>query len=578
MSGDPMLRIKALPAVVFAVLFFAARTVSAQAASFESFVRSYYDGEYAAHPVAATSAGIHDYDLKVDDLSAGGQARNDARLHEALTALEGMNSRQLSPGDRDDREVLIGRIKGTLLDDETIKYWRKDPSRYTRVATLAVFELVHRDFAPLAERLRAAIAREREIPAVLAAGKTNIDHPPRAFVEIAIRNIAGSISFFRDGAPRAFAAVEDPELKRDFAISNDAAIAAFEDYKAFLETQLSKADGEFALKSELFVERLADNEMVALPVGKLRDIALRQLHTDQAALKTAAHEVDPAKSVGAVVEDIRRQHPNADTLLPTAEEDLSGLRAFVSEHHLVTIPSELLPTVEATPAFLRATTSAAMDWPGPFERHATQAFYYVSPPDAGMTAEKLEDYLQAYYFSGLRLISAHEVWPGHFMQYLTRLNHPQWSLARKLAHAQSTTEGWAHYAEQMMIEQGLAESDPKLKVAQLNEALLRDCRFVASLAMHTGGKSVEDAVQLFVRECGAPQAEARREAYRGTSDPGYLNYTIGKLEILKLREDYKKAKGAKFSLTEFHDRFLAAGLVPVKIIRREIMGVDGPLL
>ena len=569
---------KTFTAAGFAVIFIAARAVPAQAASFESFVKSYYDAEYAAHPVAATSAGIHDYDGKVDDMSAAGQARNDARLHEALAALAGMNPQQLSPGDRDDREVLMGRIKGTLLDDETIKYWRKDPSRYSRVATLAVFELVHRDFAPLAERLRAAIAREREVPAVLAAGKVNIEHPPRAFVEIALRGIAGSINFYRDGAPKAFAAVADPELQRDFATSNDAAIAALEDYKAFLETQLSKADGDFALQSAVFVERLTDNEMIALPVSELHDIALRQLHKDQAALKVAAHEVDPAKSVGAVVEDIRRQHPDAATLLPTAEEDLSGLRAFVGEHRLVTIPSDLLPTVEATPEFMRATIAAAMDAPGPFEQHATQAFYYVSPPDAGMSAEKLEDYLQAYYFSGLELISAHEVWPGHFVQYLTRRNQPHWSLARKLAHAQSTTEGWAHYAEQMMIEQGLGKSDPKLKVAQLNEALLRDCRFVASIEMHTGGKSVEDAAQLFMTECGSPQAEARREAYRGTGDPGYLNYTVGKLEILKLREDYKKVMGAKFSLTEFHDRFLGAGLVPVKIIRREMLGVDGPLL
>jgi Bacterial protein of unknown function (DUF885) len=573
-----MLQMKTFALALSAVSFFAAGAAPARAASFESFVKSYYDGEYAAHPVAATSAGIHDNDGKVDDLSADGQARNDVRLHQALATLEGMNPQQLSPTDRDDREVLMGRIKGMLLDDENIKYWRKDPSRYSRVATLAVFELVHRDFAPLAERLRAAIAREREIPAVLSAGKANIEHPPRAFVEIAIRNVAGSIHFYRDGASKAFASVESPELKRDFATSNAAAIAAFEDYKAFLEAQLSKADGDFALKSDVFVERLTDNEMVALPVNKLREIAWRQLHTDQTALNAAAHEVDPTKSISAVLEDIRRQHPSADTLLSTAKQDLSGLRTFVSEHHLVTIPSDLLPTVEPTPEFMRATTAAAMDPPGPFEQHATQAFYYVSPPDAGMAAEKLEDYLQAYYFAGLQLISAHEVWPGHFVQYLTRRSHSQWSLARKLAHAQSTTEGWAHYAEQMMIEQGLGGGDPKLKVAQLNEALLRDCRFVASIEMHTGGKSVEDAAQLFMSECHSPQAEAQREAYRGTSDPGYLNYTVGKLEILKLREDYKKVMGAEFSLTEFHDRFLAAGLVPVKIIRREMMGVDGPLL
>src|ERR1700733_12254779 len=203
---------------------------------------------------------------------------------------------------------------------------------------------------------------------------------------------------------------------------------------------------------------------------------------------------------------------------------------------------------------MRPPITAAMDPPGPFEQRATLAFYYVTPPDAGMAAEKLEDYLQVYYFAGLDIISAHEVWPGHFMQYLTRRTHPEWSLARQLAHAQSTTEGWAHYAEQMMIEQGLGNGDPKTKVAQIEEALLRDCRFVASIEMHTGGKSVEDAAQLFMKECGSPEPEARREAYRGTSDPGYLNYSIGKLEILKLRDDYKKKMGKSFSLQEFHDR------------------------
>jgi hypothetical protein len=565
-------------ACTFAAGLFNTHAVPAATVSFGSFVKSYYDGEYAAHPVTATSAGIHDYDSRVDDMSAGGQARNSARLHQALATLEAMDAHRLSPRDRDDREVLMGRIKGILLDDDTIQYWRSDPGRYSRVATSAVFELVHRDFAPLAERLRSAIAREREIPALLAAGKANIEHPPRAFVEIAIRNIAGSINFYRDAAPNAFAAVEDPELKRDFATSNAAVIAAFEDYKVFLEGQLSKADGNFALKSDLFVQRLTDNEMVALPVRKLRDIALRQLHRDQAALKVAAHEVDASKSVAAVVEQVRGYHPSAEELLPTAQADLAGLRSFVSEHHIVSIPSDLLPRVEATPEFARATISAAMDSPGPFERKATEAFYYVTPPDAGMAADKLEDYLQVYYFAGLQLISAHEVWPGHFMQYLTRRSHPEWSLARQLAHAQSTTEGWAHYTEQMMIDEGLGQGDPTMRVAQLEEALLRDCRFVGSIELHTGGKSVEDVAQLFMRECGTPQPEARREAYRGTGDPGYLNYTVGKLEILKLRDDYKKKMGAKFSLTEFHNRFLAAGLVPVKIIRREMMGMDGPLL
>jgi uncharacterized protein (DUF885 family) len=560
-----------------AILLGSAPAARADAPSFESFVKSYYAAEFAAHPVSATRAGIHDYDSKVDDLTAEGQARDMARLHAALKTLEAMAPKSLSDKDRDEREVLIGNIKGALLDGETIQYWRKDPGRYARVATGAVFELVHRDFAPAADRLRAAIAREKLIPGLLTAGKANLQHPPKAFVEIALRNLGGSINFFKN-APAAFAEVDDAGLKHDFAASNDTAVAALEDYRTFLQSALATADGDFALGPKIFVERLTDNEMVDLPVPKLREVAYKRLHDDQAALKAAAAQIDPRQGTEHVVESLRANHPTAETLLATADADLKGLREFVISHHIATIPSDLLPKVEDTPGFQRATTAAAMDWPGPFEQHATQAFYYVSPPDAGLAPDKLEDYLRAYYEPGLELISTHEVWPGHFMQYLSRRAHPEWSLARQLAHAQSTTEGWAHYTEQMMVEEGLGNGDPKVKVAQLTEALLRDCRFVSSLAMHTEGKSVDDAAQIFMKECGSPEAEARREAYRGTSDPGYLNYTVGKLEILKLREDYKKKMGAKFSLTDFDDRFLAAGLVPVKIIRRELMGKDGELL
>ena len=467
---------------VFAgVLLAGAPEASAQSPSFQSLVKSYYDAEFRAHPISATRVGIHDYDALVDDLSAEGVARNIARQHQALAAFSAIAPKSLSAAERDDREILLGTIKGALLDDETIQYWRRNPDRYSRAATAAVFELVHRDFAPAADRLRSAIARERLIPALLAAGKANIAHPPKAFVEIALRNTAGSLNFFRNAAPAAFAAVEDPALQHDFAAANDAVLAAFADYKAYLEAELNEADGSFALGAKIFSERIADNEMVATPVPKLRQIAYARLHQDQAALKAAVHAVDPTKPVEAVLQQMRTAHPTAETLLSTAQDDLAGLRQFVADHHIVTIPGELLPKVEETPGFQRATTAAAMDSPGPFEQNATQAFYYVTPPDAGLAPDKLDQYLQAYYFPGLDIISAHEVWPGHFVQYLTRRAHPEWSLARQLAHAQSTTEGWAHYTEQMMIEQGLGEGDPKLKVSQIEEALLRDCRFVASI-------------------------------------------------------------------------------------------------
>jgi uncharacterized protein (DUF885 family) len=556
-----------------------AGATQAEAQSFQNLITTFYDNEFRAHPIAATSIGVHDYDAEVDDLSRDGQAKDTARLHRALDTFTAIDPATLSASDRDDREILINSIKGTLLDVETIRYWQKDPDVYVRSATSAVFNLVHRDFAPLADRLRSVIARERQIPMLLATGKANIEHPPRAFVDIAIRNVAGSINFLKTGAPATFAAVEDQELMREFAASNDAAIAAFENYETYLEQELKpKADGDFALGSDLFAKRMAYNEMVDIPPDRLLDIAYAQLHKDQAALSEAAREVDQAAPLAAVLKEIRAQHPTVDTLIPTARDDLARLRAFVLDHHIATIPSDLLPKVEETPGFRRATIAAAMDSPGPLERRATQAFYYVTPPDAGLTPDKLEQYLGAYYFPGIEIISVHEVWPGHFLQYLTRRAHPDWWLARQMANSYSTREGWAHYAEQMMVEQGLGDGDPKLKIAQIEMALLRDCRFIASIEMHTKGKSVDDAMQVFMKECGSPEPEARREAYRGTRDPGYINYTVGKLEILKLRDDYRAKMGDKFSLTDFHDRLLAGGLAPLKIIRREMMGADGPVL
>ena len=568
---------KLMTGAAFAAAVLAATPAEAQ--PLQNVVETFYDGEFRAHPIAATEIGVHDYDAEVDDLSRDGQAKNAARLHKALDALTAIDPATLSAGDRDDREMLINSIKGTLLDVETIRYWQKDPDVYVLSATSAVFNLVHRDFAPLADRLRSVIARERQIPMLLATGKANIEHPPRAFVDIAIRNVAGSINFLKTGASAAFAAVEDQELKREFTASNDSAIAAFENYKTYLEQELKpEADGDFALGSDLFAKRMAYNEMVDIPPDRLLDIAYAQLHKDQGALSEAARQVNPTAPIEAVLREIRAQHPTVDTLIPTASDDLAGLRAFVLDHHIATIPSDLLPKVEETPGFRRATTSAALDPPGPLERRATQAFYYVTPPDAGLAPDKLEQYLEAYYFPGLKITSVHEVWPGHFLQYLTRRAHPDWSLARQMAQTYSTTEGWAHYAEQMMVEQGLGDGDPKLKIGQIGKALLRDCRFIASIEMHTRGKSVDDATQIFMKECGSPEPEARREAYRGTRDPGYINYSVGKLEILKLRDDYRAKMGDKFSLTDFHDCLLAAGLVPLKIIRREMMGADGPVL
>ena len=563
--------------LVLACVGTATQVVEARPQSFSALVKAYYDGEFAAHPIMATRAGIHTYDTKIDDLSAKGREADIARLKAALEKFEDADPE--SERERNDRDIIIADIKADLLDLETIQLWRKNPDVYSSAATSSIFTLVLRDFAQIKTRMRAVIAREKHVPALLAAGKANLERAPAPYVEIALRNLKGSINFFRTSTVEAFKSVKDRRLRREFEASNTAVIAALEDYKAHIEKNLApNADGKFALGSQLFAQRLALNEMVDTPPAQLLEIAYAQLRKDQAALKEAARAISTSKTVDEVVQDLRKQHPAADELVSTANDQLAALRKFVEERRIITIPGQLKPRVTETPGFRRATTAAAMDSPGPFERRSTEAFYYVSPPDAGLSAEKLEEYLQVYYYAGLEIISAHEVWPGHFVQYLTRRAHPEWSLVRKMVRTQSTSEGWAHYTEQMMVEEGLNDRDPKTRIAQITHALMRDCRFISSLEMHTRGKSVEDAKNIFMKECGSPEPEAHREALRGTVDPGYLNYTLGKLQILKLREDYKKKLGDKFSLTEFHDRFLAGGGMPIKIIRREMLGEDSPVL
>ncbi|HTO79928.1 MAG TPA: DUF885 family protein, partial [Methylocystis sp.] len=275
-----------------------AASKTAESQPFERAVETFYGEDFRAHPIAATQVGVHDYDTEVDDLSQEGQALEAARLHKALDGFMAIDPAPLSQGERDDRDVLINVIKARLLDIETIRDWRKDPGVYSQSATTAIFALVHRDFAPLADRLRSVIARERRIPAMLENGKANIEHPPLAFVELAIRNISGSISFLKLGVPAAFAAVQDDPLKREFAAANDAAIAAFESYRNYLEQELKpKADGRFALGPELFAKRAALSEMVDIPLDRLLEIAHAQLDKDRSALSAAAREIDPAKPV-----------------------------------------------------------------------------------------------------------------------------------------------------------------------------------------------------------------------------------------------------------------------------------------
>jgi len=544
--------------------------------TYPSVVSDYFEGEWRASPTSATSAGRHDWDAQLDDVSATAHARQAARLTAILASLKAVNGALLSPIERDDRDILAARIGGQLLQEQTIQPWRHNPATYVDLMTSGVYSLIERDFAPLPDRMSSVIARERAIPAMLAAAKQNLGDMPPVFVDIALENLDGATGFIGKDVPSAFAEVNDPALKAGLGASTQAALAAMADYKAFLIARKPDAHGDFVLGRET-LQRLLAADMVDVPVDQVMAAGRAQLAKDHAAFLATEKLVDPADPSGALAL-VEKDHPAADQLIGVARDQLASLQAFIESRHIVDLPSSMLPTVAETPPFSRALIFGELDPPGPLETHATKAYYFITPPDPNASKAEQENLLEYFNTALLQNLSVHEALPGHFVQYLFQRANPGWSLVRAMASSYTATEGWAHYSEQMMLDEGLGGGDPRLRLAQLQDALLRDCRLVASIGMHTRAMTLAQATTMMEQECFQPASVAPKEARRGTSDPGYFSYTLGKLEIMKLRADVQAKEGKAFTLAHFHDRFLNAGLIPIAMIRREILGTDGPAL
>jgi hypothetical protein len=316
--------------------------------------------------------------------------------------------------------------------------------------------------------------------------------------------------------------------------------------------------------------------MVDIPLDRLLEIGYQNLRANQQEFQRVAAQIDPKRPPQQILEELEKDHPPADKLLGSFRDVLSGLRGFIEAHHIVTIPSPVPPIVEETPPFARALTTASMDTPGPYEKVAKEAFFNVTLPEPDWPKAQAEEYLEGFNRGTIISTAVHEVYPGHYVQFLWLPRVP--TKIRKLMGCSSNAEGWAHYSEQMMLDEGYGNGDPKLRLGQLQDALLRDARYIAGIRMHTGKMTPAEATEFFVKEGYQVRPVAEKEAKRGTSDPTYLVYTLGKLEILKLRDDYKKMQGAKYTLEGFHNAFLAQGTPPVKIVRRALLGNDSPVL
>jgi uncharacterized protein (DUF885 family) len=552
---------------------------SAKPRTFHELVDAYFEDYFKANPSQATGVGFHQYDRQLEDFSLAAHQRNRRKLLASLREFQAINPRPLSQNDRDDREIMIASIQSSLLEEDHVQMWRRNPDAYSGGVTGSIFTLIKRNFAPAPERLRSVIEREKQIPRALLQAREVLRNSPKIYTAIAIEQLPGNINFFQTTVPEAFRDVKDAALLAEFKRSNDAAIAALKDYLSWLQKDvLLRSNGTFAIGAENYRLKLLYDEMVDVPLPRLLQIGYTQLRKDQRAFIETARRIDPKKSPEEVLQEVERDHPSADTLLSSAQQQLDGLRQFLIDRKIITVPGGAQAKVVETPPFARATTFASMDTPGPYEANATEAYYNITLPDPSWPKEKQEEYLQGYNYPLLSNVSVHEVWPGHYTQFLWVKNNPGLSKARKLTGAGSNAEGWAHYSEEMVLDEGLYNNDPKYRLAQLVDALLRDCRYIVGIKMHTQGMTMEQAKKFFVKEGRQQPVVGEMETKRGTGDPTYLVYTLGKLEILKLREDYKRKMGSSFSLQDFHDRFIKAGSPAVRIVRRELMGKDGPLL
>lgn len=546
-------------------------------ADFNALVDKYFDFYFQTNPSEATQDGFHQYDSKLEDYSAAGRKHETAELKDYLAQFEKVDRTNLPPDTAADLDWVISSIHSELLELENVQMWKKDPDRYTSGVTNSIFLLMKRNFASPEERLRSVIDRERQFPKAFAAARENLANPPRIYTEIALEQLPDDADFYRKDVPEAFAQVKDPKLLAEFKASNQAVIADIASYQKFLhDTVLPRAHGDFRLGAENYRKKLLYDEMVDIPLDRLLEIGYADMHRNQEHMKEVAAQINPKLSVAEVLADLQNHHPAPDKLLQAYRDILGGLQQFIAEKKIITIPPGKTPILEDTPPFMRATTEASIDTPGPYETKDNQAFFNVTTPDPKWSAARTEDWMKGFNNSMIPGTAIHEVFPGHFVEFLWINQSP--SKIRRLIVCGSNAEGWAHYSEQMMLDEGYGNGDPVLRMGQLEDALLRNARFIVGIKMHTGGMTMDEAKQFFIKEGYQTPAVADVETKRGTSDPTYLVYTLGKLEIMKLREDYRAKQGANFSLMEFHNRLVQQGGVPIKIVRKALLGDDSPTL
>jgi uncharacterized protein (DUF885 family) len=526
----------------------------------------------AFRPGFAIDLGLHDHDGKVGDRSRDAISVEIARLHRARDTFAAFNDAQLSARARVERQIVMTEISKELFELEIRRRPFRDPFYYLFKFSLNAY--IARDYAPAAKRAAAMLHACEAAPAYYEQAATNLERNlPRAWLQTAIMMGGGTVQFLTTDAKRAFSTLPDTELrgKLDTCLDSLAKhIAAFLDA---LKSRIPEATDEFRLGADNLIAMLAQVEGLSTDIATLERIARADLARNRAALVAAAAEIDPKRDVAVVVAEVSADKPATDQVIAEATAQLTRLQQFLRDHPIVSLPRADVVEVRESPTFMRGNF-AAFSGIGPFESSPLPSYYYIAPPDPAWPAEQQRAYVMSK--ADLLFTSVHEVYPGHFVQGM----HERASGSRMLQTFETylASEGWAHYVEEMMWEQGLGDRDPRAHIGQLKNALLRDVRFLVALGYHAGAMTVDEATKLFVEQAFADPKTATQQALRGTVDPMFLGYTLGKLAIMELRADWQRAH-PRGTLREFHDEFLSYGEAPIAVTRKAMLGdAAGPPL
>jgi uncharacterized protein (DUF885 family) len=535
------------------------------------FVDEYLSYLYEVHPTNATFDGVHLHDDLLEDL---GRAAIDAQIRDLgsfARRLTAIDPARLTDTERLERPALEANIRARLFELETTRTWERNPQYYSDILATSLAGQTLFGYAPLHERARRVVSKLRQVNRLMQAARDNIKDPPGIFVKVGLESLRGTLRFINDDLPRAFSRLDDLHILGDLADASTAAAAAIEGYIDYLEKDLApRSKGSFRLGRENFEQKLRLDEGLSIGADRLLDLAMRELRATQDEFRRVASRLNGADPLAAWAK-AKNDHPAAGELVPVAQQQLAELVDFITRNNIITIPEVEPVSVAPTPRFYR-WTFASMWTPGPFEAKPVRAFYYITDVDPAWPPERQDEHLRDFNYGALWAISIHEVFPGHFLHY-SHLRQVESKLRKSILFSSAAfVEGWAHYCEQMMVDEGFRRDDPVVRLGQLAEALIRLCRFVVGIRLHCEDMSVEQGVRLFREEAFLEDASARREAERGTFDPSYIVYSIGKLMVLKLREDYKAASGARYSLKQFHDTLLGNGTVPLWLHRALMLG------